>query len=72
MYLLIKKIFFAASINIFFLLVIFIVIQNSASKSKVNFIIGETIELPTSFIFGSSLISGSFLGTFLPFFFKRY
>ena len=71
MYFLIKKLFFTASVNIFFLLVLFLVIQNSPSKSKVNFIIGETIELPNSFIFGSSFISGSFLGSFLPFFLKR-
>jgi uncharacterized integral membrane protein len=39
-------------------------IQNSAKKSKVNFLINETIKLPISFIIGSSFICGSVIGSF--------
>ena len=38
-------------------------IQNSSYKNKVNFLISETVELPLSFILGSSFISGSILGS---------
>tara|TARA_Y100001933_G_C18917781_1_gene529657 strand:- start:467 stop:628 length:162 start_codon:yes stop_codon:yes gene_type:complete len=37
-------------------------IQNSLNKSKVNLLIAETVNLPISFIIGSSFISGSLLG----------
>ena len=62
---LIKKLFFAVILNgcMFFLL--FIGIQNSSNKSKVNLLINETIELPISFIVGSSFILGSILGSFI-------
>ena len=49
----------------FFLLMIGI--QNSSNKSKVNFLINETIELPISFLVGSSFILGSILGSFVSF-----
>jgi len=64
MSLLIKKLFFAAIFNtcLFFLLIIGI--QNSSNKSKVDLLINETIELPISFIVGSSFILGSILGSF--------
>tara|TARA_B100000282_G_C31458622_1_gene365776 strand:+ start:132 stop:290 length:159 start_codon:yes stop_codon:yes gene_type:complete len=39
-------------------------IQNSAKKSKVNFLINETVKLPISFIIGSSFICGSVIGSF--------
>ena len=38
-------------------------IQNSSYKNKVNFVINETIELPLSFIVGTSFITGSILGS---------
>lgn len=38
-------------------------IQNSSNKSKVNFLLDETVELPISFIIGLSFISGSILGS---------
>ena len=40
-------------------LVLMIGIQNSSERRKVNFIIGETVSLPVSFIIGISFISGS-------------
>ena len=40
-------------------------IQNSSNKSKVDFVIKETVKLPISFIIGTSFISGSLLGGFI-------
>ena len=40
-------------------------IQNSSNKNKVDLIVNETIELPISFIIGTSFITGSFIGSFL-------
>ena len=58
-----KKIFFATTfISCLFLLLI-IGIQNSSYKSKVNFLINETVKLPISFVIGSSFISGSIIGS---------
>ena len=62
---LIKKLFFAVIFNSCLFLALFIGIQNSTNKSKVNLLIDETIELPISFIVGSSFILGSILGSFL-------
>ena len=62
---LLKKFVFAAIFNTCLFLILFIGIQNSSNKSKVNFLINETIELPISFIVGTSFILGSFLGNFL-------
>ena len=62
---LIKKLFFNAIFNSCLFLLLFIGIQNSSNKSKVNFLIDETIELPISFIVGSSFVIGSVLGSFI-------
>ncbi len=40
-------------------------IQNTSSQSRVNFLKYESVELPISFIFGLSFISGSIVGSFL-------
>ena len=40
-------------------------IQNSKDKSKVDLLFNKTVELPISFIVGSSFISGSILGGFI-------
>ena len=61
---LIKKLFFAVIFNSCLFLALFIGIQNSTNKSKVNLLIDETIELPIGFIVGSSFILGSILGSF--------
>ena len=59
-----------AILNIFFnsslFLILIVGIQNSSSKSKVDFLINETVELPLSFIIGTSFITGSILGNLLP------
>ncbi len=67
MNLLVKKLFLSSIFNFCLLLVLFIGIQNSSNKRKVDLLIEETIELPISFIVGSSFILGSILGTFLVF-----
>ena len=65
MSLLVKKLFLSSIFNSCLFLVLFIGIQNSSNKSKVNLLIDETIELPISFVVGSSFILGSILGSFL-------
>ena len=65
MSILVKKLFFNAIFNSCLFLLLFIGIQNSSNKSKVNFLIEETIELPISFIVGSSFVIGSTLGSFI-------
>ena len=67
MSLFIKKLFYSAIFNSCLFAILFIGIQNSSNKSKVNFLINETIELPISFVVGSSFILGSILGTFIEF-----
>ena len=62
---LIKKFFSAVIFNSCLFVILFIGIQNSSNKNKVNFLINETIELPISFIVGSSFILGSISGSFL-------
>ena len=63
----IKKLFFIVIFNSSLFLLLFIGIQNSSNKSKVNLLVEETIELPISFIVGSSFILGSILGSFIVF-----
>ena len=67
MSLFIKKLFFSAIFNSCLFAILFIGIQNSSNKSKVNILINETIELPISFVVGSSFILGSILGSFIEF-----
>jgi len=62
---LIKKILLSAIFNSCLFVLLFIGIQNSSNKSKIDLLIKETIELPISFIIGSSFIFGSILGSFL-------
>ena len=50
--------------NLFLFFILIIIIQNSNTKNKVNLIIDETINLPVSFIIGTSFISGSIIGSF--------
>ena len=59
----IKKISLIVLFNSFIFIIMLISIQNSNYKSKVNLIFFETINLPLSFIIGSSFILGSLTGT---------
>ena len=65
MYCKIKGFLFNTTINIIFFFLLIISIQNSSNKAKVDLLIDETIELPISFIIGTSFISGSLLGGFM-------
>ena len=62
---LIKKLFLAVIFNSCLFVVLFIGIQNSSNKNKVDLFLDETIELPISFIVGSSFILGSIFGNFI-------
>ena len=59
-----KKIIFATTFNSCLFLFLIIGIQNSSIKSRVNFLINETVKLPISFIIGASFIGGSVIGSF--------
>ena len=67
MSLFIKKLFFTVIFNSCLFVLLFIAIQNSSNKRKVDLLINETIELPISFVIGSSFILGSILGSFVDF-----
>ena len=60
-----KKLLFIISFNFSLFIILMIGIQNSSNRNQVNFIIGETVRLPLSFIIGISFISGSISGSFL-------
>ena len=59
MIILLKKVLFTITLNSALFLLLVVGIQNSSDRSKVKFIIGETVSLPISFIIGISFISGS-------------
>ncbi|MBW3059789.1 hypothetical protein CUB78_06520 [Prochlorococcus marinus str. XMU1401] len=63
----IRKLFYTAIFNTCLFAILFIGIQNSSNKSKVDLIIDDTVELPISFLVGSSFILGSILGSFIDF-----
>ena len=67
MSLFIRKLFYSAIFNSCLFALLFIGIQNSSNKSRVDLLIEETIELPISFIVGSSFIIGSIMGSFIDF-----
>ena len=62
-----KKIIFTLTFNSCLFLLLMVGIQNSSNKSRVNFLINETVKLPISFIIGSSFVGGSLIGSFLNF-----
>ena len=65
MSLLFKKILFTALFNSCLFVLLFVGIQNSSNKSKVDLLLDETIDLPIGFIVGSSFILGSTIGSFI-------
>jgi len=67
----IRKLLFTVTFNSCLFLILIIGIQNSSNKGKINFIINETIELPISFIIGSSFIGGSIFGSFFSINFNK-
>ena len=60
-----KNLLFAFIFNSSLLLILIIGIQNSSIKKKVNLIFNETVELPLSFVIGTSFITGSLLGSII-------
>ena len=65
MSLILKKIIFALTFNSCLFLLLMIGIQNSSNKSKVNFLINQTVQLPIGFIIGANFIGGSMIGSVL-------
>ena len=70
MIILIKKALFSITLNSALFLLLIIGIQNSTDKTKVKLIIGETVNLPISFIIGISFISGSVMGSLITYNFR--
>ena len=66
-----KNLVFSVTYNSCLFLLLIIGIQNSSKKISINLLIDETVNLPISFIIGSSFISGSIIGSFLTFNFDR-
>ena len=60
-----KNLVFNVTFNSCLFLLLIMAIQNSSKKSSINLLIDETVNLPISFIIGSSFISGSIIGSFL-------
>ena len=60
-----KKLLTTISLNSCLFLLLIVGIQNSSNKSKVNFLIDKTIDLPIGFIVGLSFISGSITGSII-------
>ena len=60
-----KKLILGITFNTCLFFILMIGIQNSSSRSKVTFLIYETINFPISSIIGTNFICGSLIGTFL-------
>ncbi len=71
MFIYLKKLFFILYLNISLLIALIIVIQNSSNKNKVNLIFRDSIELPLSFVIGTSFICGSFTSGLINTFLKK-
>ena len=68
MTLIFKKFVLSIIFNSSLFILLIIGIQNSENKSKLNFIVEKTVNLPISFIIGSSFIAGSITGSLISFF----
>ena len=60
-----RKVAYNIIFNLSMFLLLMIGIQNSSERSKVKFIIFETVSLPVSFIIGMCFISGSLSASLL-------
>ena len=63
-----KKLIISTVFNSSIFIVLIIGIQNSGNKGKVNFLFNETVDLPISFIIGTSFIAGSLTSSLLSIF----
>ena len=61
----IRIIFLNLTINLILFCFMFITIQNSSERRKINFLFFETIYLPISFIVTTSFITGAITGSIL-------
>ena len=68
---LLHKLVFSLILNSTLFLILITGVYNSDKKSKVNFLSQETIDLPISFIIGSSFIAGSVTGSFISIFIRK-
>tara|TARA_B100000287_G_C20118587_1_gene577362 strand:- start:98 stop:319 length:222 start_codon:yes stop_codon:yes gene_type:complete len=66
-----QRIIFFIFFNSSLFILLVVGLQNNLKKSKVNFIVNETVDLPIGFVCGASFISGSITGSFLSFKFKN-
>ena len=66
-----KKFLFNTLFNTCLFLFLVVSIQNSSDKKRVNLFVNETVNLPISFIIGTSFLTGSFIGAFLQLNFKK-
>ncbi len=62
MHTLIKKLFFITTYNSCLFILLVVGLQNNSNKTRVNFLIEETVKLPIGFIVGTSFITGSIIG----------
>lgn len=60
-----RNLFVSTIFNFCLFTLLMVGIQNSSNKRKVNLLINKTVDLPISFIIGSSFIVGSLTGGFL-------
>ena len=60
-----RKVVHIIIFNLSMFILLMIGIQNSSERRKVNFIVGETVNLPVSFIIGTFFISGSLSASLL-------
>ena len=66
-----KKLIFTLFLNSSLLIALIFLIQNSSNKTKVNLIFRDSVELPLSFILGTSFISGSFISGLVNVMYKK-
>ena len=66
-----KKLTFSLVFNSSLFLILLLGIQNSSQKTRINFLVDKTVELPISFTVGVSFITGSLLGNLLLFNYNR-
>jgi len=66
-----QRILFALIFNTTLFLILLIGIQNSSKKNNINFFFTETINLPISFIIGTSFLTGSISGSLLSLFYLK-
>ena len=58
----IKKLLFITTFNSCLFSLLVIGLQNNSNKTRLNFLIEETVKLPIGFIVGTSFITGSIIG----------